>query len=220
MKIENIKNRVVELIVLSDRVLATKRSGEYGSWVNTELFREFRSASLSIIKNTFGDDHPYFKDFDERTQSIDPYSTAEGKGILNAIKSELDGGWHFKLKDLVSAEIFTDFLEMAEYLLSEGYKDPAAVMIGSVLEEHLRQLCAKYGIETEHFNKNNTVFKKADLLNSELTKASAYNKIDQKQVTSWLGLRNDAAHGKYNNYTTDQVDLMYQGVLNFISRTT
>ena len=38
------------------------------------------------------------------------------------------------------AELFADFLEMADYLLSEGYKDPAAVLGGSMLEEHLRQL--------------------------------------------------------------------------------
>ncbi len=38
---------------------------------------------------------------------------------------------------------------MAEYLLKEGYKDPAAVITGSTLEEHLRKLCIKNGIDIE-----------------------------------------------------------------------
>ena len=32
---------------------------------------------------------------------------------------------------------------MAQHLLAEKYEHPAAVMIGSVLEEHLRQLVKK-----------------------------------------------------------------------------
>lgn len=219
MKIEEIKKRVNELISLSDRVLATSRSSEWGNSVNEELFREFRSASLSFIRNTFGEDHPFYTEFDSETNSITPYNTTEGKGILKAVKSEIDGGWHFKLKDLVSAEIFSDFLEMAEYLLTENYKDAAAVMTGSVLEEHLRQLCVKNSIDTETAKNGKQIHKKADLLNSEITKANAYNKIDQKLVTSWLGIRNDAAHGNYNEYTKEQVSIMYQGVLNFIART-
>lgn len=219
MKIEEIKKRVNELISLSDRVLATSRSSEWGNSVNEELFREFRSASLSFIRNTFGEEHPFYTEFDSETNSITPYNTTEGKGILKAVKSEIDGGWHFKLKDLVSAEIFSDFLEMAEYLLTENYKDAAAVMTGSVLEEHLRQLCVKNSIDTETTKNGRQIHKKADLLNSELTKANAYNKIDQKLVTSWLGIRNDAAHGNYTEYTKEQVSIMYQGVLNFIART-
>lgn len=219
MKIEEIKNRINELIFLSDKVLSTETESEWGYHVNEELFREFRSASLSFIRNTFGEKHPFYSEFDRETNSVTPYCTTEGKGILKAVKSEIDGGWHFKLKDLVSAEIFSDFLEMAEYLLNENYKDAAVVMIGGVLEEHLRQLCNKYGIATEITKNDRKVHKKADLLNSELVKANSYNKIDHKSVTSWLGIRNDAAHGNYNEYTKEQVSLMYQGVLNFISRT-
>ena len=57
-------------------------------------------------------------------------------------------------------------------------------------------------------------------MNSELASANIYNKLDQKSITSWLDLRNKAAHGQYLEYTKEQVELMYQGVTNFISRTT
>ncbi len=55
-------------------------------------------------------------------------------------------------------------------------------------------------------------------MNSDLAKATAYKKNDQKQVTAWAGLRNDAAHGEYNNYTEGEVKLMVAGIRDFLSR--
>jgi len=100
----------------------------------------------------------------------------------------------FSVKKLVSAEIFSDFLEMAAHLLAQDYKDPAAVMIGSVLEENLRQLCHSAGIETEIEKDGILIPKSADRINSDLAKAEVYTKLDQKSVTAWLDLRNKAAH--------------------------
>jgi len=107
---------------------------------------------------------------------------------------------------------------MSEHLLLNGYKDPAAVVTGSVLEEHLRQLCIKNEIEIVIENDGKIIPKKADHMNSDLAKAKVFNKLDQKSVTSWLDLRNKAAHGKYDEYTIDQVRLMHQSVTDFITR--
>ena len=60
--------------------------------------------------------------------------------------------------------------------------------------------------------------RKPGRMNSELTKAEAYSKLDQKSVTAWLDLRNKAAHGKYDEYDLKQVALLNQGVRDFISR--
>jgi hypothetical protein len=220
MKIEDIKRRVDELINIAGQVLTTSRSNDFGSYVSSEQFNEFRSASLSFLRNTFGTEHPFYVEFNKQAKEASPYDTEEGRGILKAVKQEIEGGWLFTVKGLISAEIFSDFLEMAEYLLNEGYKDPAAVMTGSVLEEHIRQLCIKNSIPIETIKDGKPIPKKADLMNSELASASIYNKLDQKSITSWLDLRNKAAHGKYSEYTKEQVDLMFQGVTNFISRTT
>ena len=37
------------------------------------------------------------------------------------------------------------------------------------------------------------------------------------QITAWLDIRNNSAHGNYNEHNTDQVDLMIKGIKNFIS---
>jgi len=135
-------------------------------------------------------------------------------GNLRALRSAYEAGYLASVAELVHAELFADFLEMADYLVSEGYKDPAAVIGGSVLEEHLRQLAAKNGIPTSAGGRP----KKADLLNSELTAAGVYSKLDQKSVTAWLDLRNKAAHGKYGEYSKDQVLLLLQSVREFMTR--
>ena len=83
----------------------------------------------------------------------------------------------------------------------KGYKDAAAVLAGSTLEVHMRKLCDKHNVKTTSTGKS----KNAETLNMELAKAGAYTKLDQKNLTAWLGLRNNAAHGKYDEYTKDQV---------------
>jgi len=137
---------------------------------------------------------------------------------LKSIKTEVDGGWLVTLKGIVSAEIFSDFLEMAQHLLDQNYKDAAAVMIGTVLEEHLRQLCDKHGIGTTARKSGKSVHKKADLINAELATAGAFNKLDQKNVTAWLDLRNKAAHGNYSEYTQEQVEFVLKSVTEFMTR--
>ena len=219
MKIDDIKKRINDMIKLADNVLATKVTNDYVSSINSELFHEFRSASLSFLINTFGEGHPFYQEFEKNTKNSDHYDTQEGRGILKAAKQEIDGGWLISVKELVTSEIFSDFIEMAEYLLKENYKDPAAVIVGGVLEEHLRQLCLRNGINIEILKNDKPVSKKADLLNSELTRIEVYDKLDQKSVTSWLDLRNKAAHGKYEEYTQQQVELMIRGVTDFMVRT-
>ena len=103
---------------------------------------------------------------------------------------------------------------MADHLLSEEYKDAGAVITGSTLEEHLRQLCVKNGIATDTAGRP----KKADTLNAELAAQSVYSKLDQKSITAWLDLRNKAAHGKYGEYSKEQVALLIQGVRDFMAR--
>ena len=70
-------------------------------------------------------------------------------GVLKALHQDLKKGYLKTLSELIHADIFTDYIEMAEYLLEEGYSNPAAVITGSTLEQHLRKLCIKNGIGIE-----------------------------------------------------------------------
>ena len=139
--------------------------------------------------------------------------------ILKALREDVSSGYVSSISEIIHADLFADFTEMAEHLLEEGYKDPAAVIIGSVLEEHLRKLCIKNSLPIESADAKGVIRpKKADTLNSELAAANVYGKLDQKSVTAWLDLRNKAAHGHYGDYLKAQVDLLLQSVRDFITR--
>lgn len=135
-------------------------------------------------------------------------------GMLRALRADYAAGYLNTIGELIHADVFSDFLEMAGYLLEEGYKDPAAVLAGGVLEEHLRKLCEKHLIATTHAGRP----KKAEAMSAELAGSSAYSKLDQKNVTAWLDLRNKAAHGRYGEYERQQVSLMILAIRDFITR--
>ncbi len=220
MKLDDLVRRAEELIQTGMNVLSTRRSDSSFGYptVETSSFEGFRAGTLSFFKLCYGTDHPYFEKFNSEVTIPVPDDVESGLGILKAAKNEMEGGWLITTKGLVSAEIFSDFLEMSEHLLEMDYKDPAAVIIGTVLEEHLRQLCQKHDIDTHRMSGNKSVPKKADLLNAELANAQVYNKLDQKNVTAWLDLRNKAAHGHYSEYSKNQVELLCQAVTEFMAR--
>ena len=218
MTLDDVLKRADHLLELAKAALANMQDKGFGPSVRSEDFASLRSAALSFIETTYGRDHTYYREFDTKVEDTADFSTRRALGILNAIRNELAGGWIRTTRGLVSAEVFADFLEMSEYLLSENYKDPAAVIVGSVLEEHLRQMAKKYGIAIEELKVGKLVPRKAAVINAELNKADGYNKLDQKSITSWLDLRNKAAHGQYDGYTKAQVELLLASVRDFITR--
>lgn len=218
MKTDDLVKRADMLIAMANAAMQNTYDMNGLTMVNGAVFNEFRSASLSFLRNLFGEDHPYFTGFKKVMNGSWPHSLERGRGVLQAARDELAGGWLVDAKALLAADIFGDFLEMAEYLLKEQYKDPAAVLIGSVLEDHLRRLAKVHALSTTFPKDGRDVPKKADTLNSEIAKAGVYGTLDQKNVTAWLDLRNKAAHGRYLEYTADHVELMLQGVRVFISR--
>lgn len=220
MKTSDLVRRIDELIAHGNEVLATRHHNPGGTteYVEPGGMKWFRAASLSFIQSVYSPQHPFFSEFDKNTGNIYPGDAERGIAILKAIRSEVSGGWMFTFKGLVAAELFADFLDMASHLLENGYKDSAAVMIGGVLEEHLRQLCLKHGLAADEDKDDRVVAKKSDRLNADLAKAEIYSKLDQKQITAWLNLRNDAAHGKYGEYTMQQVKQLQGGVIEFMTR--
>ena len=155
------------------------------------------------------------------TQSTD--SAREWKlemlmGIVEALLVDLEDGFITSHATLIRGELFDDLLEMATHLLEEGYKDAAAVISGAALEVHLKKLCENRSIAMEQERNGKVQPISADRLNAKLAKSEAYNKLDQKSVTAWLGLRNNAAHGNYQEYDRAQVTLTIDSVRNFIAR--
>ena len=139
---------------------------------------------------------------------------AQQIGVAKALLFDMQNGYMTSFEELVHGNIFSDFLEMANYLSKKNYKDAAAVLAGSTLEVHLKKLCKKHGVDTISNGKS----KKAESLNAELKTGGVYTLFEQKNITAWLDLRNSAAHGKYSEYDNDQVRLLIANIRDFLTR--
>lgn len=181
----------------------------YGGWY---------AQCLVFLADFPGDNHIYTTEFKGWAQGGSPNSVSAAVSILKALKSDLELGYLSTIRELIHADMFADFLDMATYLQTEGYKDAAAVMAGGVLEQHLRQLCPKHAISLEVDSGNGPRPRKADSMNAELARGNVYTRGEQKQVTAWLDLRNKAAHAQYNEYSMEEVLLFLQGLRNFVIR--
>ncbi len=175
---------------------------------------------LALIDRITGKSSQYFlilnEEFERNIKPMDRLKFVIG--TLDGLKQDLEGNYLKNLSELIHGDIFSDYLEMAEYLLEESYKVAAAVIAGSTLEEHLRKLCDKNGIETKLKSTKGIRHKKADAMNSDLARDKVYSKLEQKNIIAWLDLRNKAAHGRNNEYDETQVDLFIKSIREFIIR--
>jgi hypothetical protein len=188
------------------------------SGVATELSQEFRTAGLELVTDIYGSGSQHYRDFEFHVKHSAAYGYMKGSGIIRAMREQVENGWLERTSSLIAGNLFDDFLEMAEHLYEESYKDAAAVIAGSALEAHLRRLADKNNVPSTYMDaKGQTKPKTADQLNADLCKALVYLQNDQKHITAWQGIRNDAAHGDYHKVDVGKVQFMIGGIRLFIS---
>ena len=160
--------------------------------VNSEQERLYMVRSVSFVKDAF---------------------IARGTGILDSLRDDWDAGLLLTRELLITADAFEGFLEQADYLLSEHYKDAAAVLVGGVLEATIRKICDVHGVP---YGPKDTI----EPLNVALARQTPplYNKLVQKQITAWADLRNNAAHAHYDRYEEGNVADMLKWVREFAAR--
>jgi len=211
MAIDRILERIDGLILMGKRVLGTLRRREsyVGLWADEALFRQWRTSCLAFL-NTLPSEYIYHDEFEDCCSSTYEDDVKQGVAVLQAAKEDIAGGYLQKVETLVSAEVFNDFLEMAEHILDNGYKDPTASLIGAVLEDGLRRICVNNGI---------TLKAKEDIssLNQKLAQNKVYNPLQQKQIQVWNDIRNNADHGNFDEYSAEHVKDMLAGVRNFLA---
>jgi hypothetical protein len=55
-------------------------------------------------------------------------------------------------------------------------------------------------------------------INDELYSNTTYSKLDHKNITAWIEIRNNAAHAHWDAYTDKNVEKMLMRVRDFILR--
>lgn len=207
MKIdEKIKTRITELLTLGEKVLGTRRSPPPNvvgdDRIDSQLAAQWITSVQGLLDRVFGESSAHFVNFAKHTQGYVTFSNVtRAQGVLKAAADDYSGGHLFNVRHLIEAEVFDDFLEQAEHLLSVGYFQAAAVICGAVLEDSLRALCLKSGIAIPDKPK-------LDQMNADLAKAGVYDKLLQKRITALADLRNKAAHGEWKSFSKADVEDM------------
>ena len=218
---ELITQEIEEIIATGEKLVADASASQ--NYLSHERVQELTSITArggQLITRLYGSDSHYFQRFKAATQvqrfnslrSGHCLHVADMVGIFKAVEHDIKSGMLSDFRSLVQAEIFADFLDMAEHLLREGYKDASAVLLGAVLEDSLRKIAGTNGVAVLSSKGKPLTL---DPLNAALAKKGVYNALVQKQITSWANLRNDAAHGHFDRYDSDQVQQMLLFVQKF-----
>jgi len=138
------------------------------------------------------------------------YELSVIESIMTSFLENLEEGLHSGISPERQDQINTvsDFLVMADQLLNSRSVHPAAsaVLIGASLEEFLKTWMDAEGLDLGS--------KRMGLQNyAQVLKEGGFsNTQDVKDITSWAGIRNEAAHGEWEKISKDRVSIMLQGV--------
>jgi hypothetical protein len=137
--------------------------------------------------------------------------------VLSSFLSYLEAGLYQGMSPERQAQIdvVSDFLGMAHELLNTKDVHPAApaVLVGATLEEFLRtwveSSAISLGARKPGIEAYSQVLREAELI----------TKQDAKDITSWAGLRNHAAHGEWHEVEDRaRVQLALEGVNPFMRK--
>jgi len=208
---EQVLQRLDELVREAEEIGAT-RELDGGTLVPYNPWISWRVSAYPLVADlTGGKESQYYQDFERVARRRDAENLSAACAILRRVRDDYAKGYILGVLELAAAEVFTDFLDMAEHLLSNSYHVPAATVAGAVLEDSLRRLYVKHVGPLEP---RATIGK----LNKELADRKHYPVTDQKAVESWAAIRNAAAHPDWDAVKPESVSLMIQGIRGFIAR--
>lgn len=200
----------LEQIASSKTTSVSQLTGSAGLYVDQNALLNWQIKAKTLLIAVCGEPSHQLRSFHSARHVVmgtNYEALIQLRAVFLAVKDDFEGGYLNTLRDLVHAEVFGSELEQAAELLSAGYASAAAVIAGVVLETNVRNLCTDRGIEHG----------KLDKMNADLTKAGAYNSIQQKRITAMAGIRNAAAHGDTGKFNPSDVKGMIDDVERFLA---
>lgn len=208
-----IQRRLSELLSKADSIKGARQSTPFnGKTIHRVSIADvagWTASTESIMLGVLGESSPHLQALRTARDGFHGYESEFDRlhSVLSAAQEDYIGGYLFSFRALVKAEVLDDALVQAEALLLSNFKDPACILIGVALEVTIKELARQAGI----------LEAKLERLNTDLCKAGKYNLSKQKQITAWADMRNKAAHGDWNEYTSADVNEMFSGVQRFIA---
>ena len=210
-----ILKQIDELLREFERARAAAKYDDFSGGLPDHELIAIATRFRAAIRRLSASDSEYVRRASEVEGRATPsYAVRYLGGILQALRADIDAGYSQSIEELIHAELFDDFLEMAKELLAKKYVGPAAVVAGSVLEEHLRRLADKHGVSRADAKGRP---KSVDLLSVELRDARAFLEIRRKAIQSWYAQRTAGAHGNAGTLVESEVARMIDAVRDFVA---
>ena len=168
----------------------------------------------SILATVFGSESPQLHHYREALpnrgilaveHSYDVYPVV---GVVAGALDDLENGFLIGQEFIIAGELFDSVLEQAKQLNAAGYKDPAAVLARTVLEDSLKRLARAQGLADAQ---------RAASINDQLKAAGRYPQAQWRFVQAWLDIGNAAAHGKFADFSERDVTEMIDGIERFLA---
>ena len=212
---ERVRARVLALVEKGKIVVSTHEPSSPGfSGIPTldhQSYVNWRTQALAFLMNLLGSTHTYTHSFSVNTERSGHKESVEaGIGILEAVLEDIDQGFLETVRQLIAAEVFSDFFEQSSYLLESGYKIPAASLTGAVLENGLRSIANREAVRVGRRDDLST-------LNQKLSNKGVYNRLIQKKVSVWTDVRNAADHGQFEEVKGDDVRDLIKGAQSLLA---
>ena len=198
-----------DLIKQARRIMA---SGQKGSAAGVlaeamEFLRVYAGEKSAFFKQLSQVDHTWSSEY------IRQHVVSNLEAFVRYVESGLLEGVSIERKAQI--DVVSDFLDQANTLLSSREVHPAAptVIIGAALEEFLRNWIEESGLGLKGKKPSLDSYVKV------LREDGLITKQDAKDITSWGGLRNHAAHGEWDEVSDrNRISIMLEGVNLFMRK--
>lgn len=205
--------RLRELIEEGKKVAGLETRGHSSSWIQGENkvpLHAWLTKTQNIIEGVFGANSQQLQHLHQLTQRTVEYAHQVYSivGLLEGALNDLENGFLRGQEFIVAGEVFDSVLQRAKYLVDNGFKDAAAVLVRVVIEDALKRIAREEGLDDS---------KKASAINDDLKGAKRYPQPQWRLIQSWLDIGNSAAHGDFGDYTEDDVKRMIDDVERFLA---
>ena len=204
--------RLRELIDEGYRVAALERPSSVGPFIQDHApLNAWLVKVDNIVESVFGRDSAHYRQLAKALKETPSraYQVETIVGVLTGGLDDLEGGYLTGQVNLIAAELLDNVLEQGRLLVKGGYKDPAVVLARVALEDALRRVARREGLDDSG---------KASAINDGLRDAGHYAKPQWRLVQAWLDMGNSAAHGEFDAYTSADAARLIDDVERFLAQ--
>lgn len=182
-----------------------------GHFKDTIAYETLITECYQLLTHIHSGGHPSVQKTIHAMNDVCLRSVMQLEGILLGTKANLLAGLLDNLASKILIDLKADFLQTSQQLIEQGQKDPAAVLACVVLEDSLKRLAEKHGIE-------GLSDKEMSVVAGSLLSKGVIEKTTNQSIQSFKSLRNAALHAQWAEVSIESLKLLLVFLPAFIEK--